>query len=174
MGTYASCTSVNLLLYERTTLRTALGPAQIGERLARNVQPAKWFTWTKSNASPFQGRIDPSAFQENTGSPFAERSRRAFKIMVMPKGRDSFAPVIEGHLASMPEGTQLRLTFHLHLFPFAFLVFWTFMVNHSGGPLLVNIVVSAFMWGICAVFFNVGRRRAKALLLELLEGTEVE
>ena len=174
MRTYASCTSVNLLLYERTALRTALGPAQIGERLARNVQPAKWFPWTNSNASPFLGRIDPSAFQENAASPFADHSRGAFKIMVTPKGRDSFVPVIEGHLASMPEGTRLRLTFRLHLFTVAFLVFWTFMVNHLGGSLLVKIVISAFMWGMCLVFFNVGRRRAKTFLLELLEGTEVE
>ena len=165
---------MNLLLYERTTLRTALGPAQIGERLARNVQPIQWFPWSKSKASHFQGRLDPSAFHGNAASAFEVGSHRAFKIMVTPKGRDSFVPVIEGYLTSMPEGTRLRVTIRLHLFTLAFLVFWTVMLSRSGGPPPVKMVMSALAWGMCLVFFNLGRRRAKTFLLELLEGTEVE
>jgi hypothetical protein len=164
---------VNYFLYERITVRTPLRPAQIAERLARNVQPIRWFRSPNSEGPPFLGHFDPSAFDAIVISPLDEGTSGAFKIVHRSR-YGSFAPVIEGRrLTSTPGETRVRLTFRLQLFTVVFFTVWTIGATW-GKSASIRIGITAGMLGAFFVFFNLARASAKKVLLELLEGAEVE
>jgi hypothetical protein len=160
---------MHYLVYEKVTFRTALSPAQIGERLSPKVEPNKWFTfrWPRK---PFVGRIDASLLGSTAPAVFEGGSDPAFKIGFFPKGPNSFAPLIVGRLVSDGQGTRVILTFRLHSVVAIFFLSCTFWIFRTS-PVDIGLTMSMLMWTACLVFFNLDRQKAKRLLFELFEGT---
>ncbi len=99
-----------LLPYQRVTLRTQLPAEVVLQRLAANVEPARWLR------NPFSR----DAHKQYEGAITAD----AFKLMRIIRGRNSFLPVVVGRVRSDGLVTVLEATQRLHHAVAGFMVFW--------------------------------------------------
>lgn len=101
---------MKLLPYRKITLHTGLSKQECAEALSKNMFPRSpdAFNFSDPNGKKFIGRLYADSFQ----------MRRAIKK------RNSFLPLINGRLISMPSGTDVVLRFKMHGFVNAFMVIW--------------------------------------------------
>ena len=170
---------VKYLPYENYVLISKLSADEVIRRLADNVEPKKSFNFfiaKKSTNKPYQGQI----------------SGNTFTISRIINYRNSFLPVITGHISAFHNETHINITMQPIIFVLIFICFWLGVV----GLVCLEIIVSAlsqirqilqhgfspiallpfgmFLFGcLLTIFaFKTESKKSKKFLEQLLSGQE--
>jgi hypothetical protein len=164
-------------MYSRYTLETRLPMTQVLERLARVIRPrrSRWealeagLSWEQESEPPFVGRIDGDRFI----------IRRIIRY------RNSFLPLISGHVAPVASGSRIDIVLRLRAPVAVVMVVWLTMafaaaaaglwhtIRTSDARGLIAVVFPLFGCGLVAVGFIPEKRRAIKILTDALtEETE--
>jgi hypothetical protein len=161
--------------FQRLSLESRLPVAKVLMRLQQAVEPRKLWRFSRLHRD-FEGVV----------------SLTGFKIIRIIHHRNSFLPVIMGKFQPRPQGgTRIEITMRLHWLVTAFMIVWAGVPTlilaaavlhvHPGLGASVTarhvrrdlFVVAAMMlcfgYGLCSVCFNVEARRARKLLIKIVE-----
>jgi hypothetical protein len=153
---------MRLLPYREIEIESALPALELTARLARYVQPQRWFRlpWTKHEL--FEGQV----------------SGASFRIQRVIAHGNAFLPVVEGQIVNTSSGSAIRATLHLKKFVAGFLGFGVAFTAIGMLDLLFRrpleaLAVPLFMaiWlGFPWLAFHFEARRACQELREIAEG----
>jgi hypothetical protein len=169
----------NILPFENYTLTTKLPVQEVVKRLSENVETKKktFFSFTARNTTkPYEGRILSDIFTINRVINY----------------RNSFLPVITGHITSFPGQTQINIKMRLATFVLIFISFWLGVValvyigtliaavvqlqgilRHGFSPMVLIPFAMLLFGSLLTIFaFKGESKNSKDFLAELLEGQE--
>lgn len=166
-----------LIPYQVLVIDSPLPPDEAAARLARHVEPRRWFRFRLG--ALLGGGPRTRAFEgEVQGSHFSIRRILGYD--------NSFLPEIEGWIELAAQGSRIRVTLRLHWLVAAFMVVWLgaallFSLTAGAGSLAVGdplgLAVPALMfvfgWALMAGAFSWEAAHARRRLAELFEATSV-
>ena len=157
---------MKLLPYRRVVLQSPLAPDEVARVLLDSVDPNP--RWGASNR-PFAGSVTPPEF----------RIHRTISY------RNSFLPQIVGRIAPDGSGSRIAMTLGLHPLVAVFVAGWLSVVGIVGIAVVLGgaatqnpiawMPVGMFLFGCLLTMgaFSFEVRKAKQILISLLEGTEL-
>ena len=157
---------MNVLPYRRIVFQSSLAPDEVARVLVDSVDPKpRW----DAQSRPFAGSVTPPEF-------------RIYRTISY---RNSFLPEIIGQIAPDGSGSRISMTLGLHPAVASFLALWLGIVAVIGVVVAVAGLVEShpiafapvgmFLFGYLLTMgsFSFEVRKAKEILLPLLEGTEL-
>jgi hypothetical protein len=161
--------------FQRFGLETSLPVSEALKRLIEAVEPRRMWRISRPQHD-FEGVV----------------SLTAFKISRIILYRNSFLPIIFGTIQARPQGgTRVEVMMRMHWFVIAFMLVWeavplviltaVLLGLHLGGGALARpraagpglygmlIGMLIFGYGMCSIAFNIEARRARELLMNILD-----
>lgn len=160
---------MNILPLENLTYDTNLPLSEVIERMKSQTEPLNYFRiqlFQKPSGKLFEGKVGENSFQ----------------VQRLINYRNSFVPVIKGHVDEGIFGTKIHISMQLNMFVKAFLMIWaSFMLIGILSVLstmpkqeglwiavLVGFGMLLFIVVVAVMAFKYEVKRAKKLLEELL------
>lgn len=154
---------MTFLPYETVVLETTLPKEEVIARLTREIAPKSFAFWKKSGDQAFRGSLNGNEFE----------------ITRIIGYRNSFLPLVNGHIQASENGTRIALQIRLPpstliaLAIFIFLALASFvgsiLSSESSGH-LQEVLLPLFLYGMTmgGYWFEAGR--AKSLLRDITDG----
>lgn len=166
---------MKFLPFERITYKTALKPAEVAHRLQEITEPKKFIRTTvfgKKSLKQYEGTVDDNSFV----------------IKRIIGYRNSFLPIIKGHVAQDVDGTRISIKMQLSVIVAVFIGFWCAAVGiacvvvltrsiqlgvfHAYGLLPFGMLLFAYALTMGAFLYEA--KRAKKDLTQLWEAHEIK
>jgi hypothetical protein len=161
---------MKLLPYHKFRIVTSLKPAEVEERLHAEISPPVWgfdAMFADPTNTYFRGVI----------------ANGNFKVMRIIRNRNSFLPVVIGHIESSNNGSRVFVKLRLHLLVAVFMSIWLGGIAVACIVMLAQSIIKgftpsifmpfgmfAFGYAMMIGFYNAERKKATAILLQLLDG----
>lgn len=107
---------------DRFDIESSMSPEALAAALSSNVEPRKWFRWSKVHAR-FQGEV----------------SRDGFEITRIIRYQNSSLPIVRGQFLPNASGTKVAIRMGLHPSAIAFVCVWF-------GGLGLGTFAFAYVW----------------------------
>jgi hypothetical protein len=169
-----------ILPIENYTLTTKLTVEEVRKRIADNIEPKRNFRFSliaNNYTKPYEGKI--------TG--------KSFEISRIINYRNSFLPVITGHISSFIGQTQVKIKMQPVTFVIVFISVWLGLVGLVCFVMFIGIIVqyqqifnngfspfslipfAMFIFGCLLTYFAFKKESkiSKQFLAQLLEGEEI-
>jgi hypothetical protein len=161
---------VPLLPFDRFKIETTLTSDEVHNILAANVEPSQWLRF-RGNRCPWEGEVMTESF----------RIRRIIRY------RNSYLPLLRGHIIATSGGSIVEGTMTLQPIVLGFMIFWFSGVILLGGSMTVSLLAHGawqpmaliplgmlvFGWILTSGAFTFEARKARASLGEMLGSTDV-